>query len=117
MDLDPSLKFCSFCGDEGREDPPLFGGLGAFICGTCVADFARVLTGERESKAPPWERLTDVELLGHLWSIQQSAFQAEDFLVEWVDLARSRKLSWTSIGQALGIPRREAQERFSEGAR
>ena len=117
MDLDSSLKFCSFCGDEGRDDPPLFGGLGAFICGTCVADFASALSGQREPKAPPWERMSDPELLGHLWSIQQSAFQAEDFLVEWVDLARSRKLSWASIGQALGIPRGEAQERFSEGAR
>ena len=117
MDLDSTLKFCSFCGDEGREDPPLFGGLGAFICGRCVADFGSVLRGERETKPPPWEQMSDAEILGHLWSIQQSAFQAEDFLIEWVDLARSWKLSWTSIGQALGIPRGEAQERFSQGAR
>jgi hypothetical protein len=115
MDLDSTQKFCSFCGDEGRADPPLFGGLGAFICGTCVTDFGNVLTGDRPSKAPPWERMSDPELLGHLWSIQQSAFQAEDFLFECVDLARSRNLSWTSIGQALGIPRREAQERFTRG--
>jgi hypothetical protein len=117
MDLDPGLTFCSFCGDEGRADPPLFGGLGAYICKTCVGDFASVLAGGGEPKSPSWARMSDAELLGHLWSIQQTAFQAEDLLVECVHLARSRRLSWTSIGQALGIPRRDAQERFTEGAR
>ena len=113
MDLDPTKKFCSFCGDPGRVDPPLFGGLGAFICGSCVADFEKVLTRERDPKPPPWESMSDPELLGELWSIAQTGFQAEDFLAEWVDLVRSRGLSWTSIGQALGIPRHEAQERFT----
>jgi hypothetical protein len=115
MDLDSTLKFCSFCGDAGREEPQLFGGLGAFICAVCVADFNDVLTGDRAPRTPPWERMNDVEVLGQLWSIAQCAYQAEDFLCEWVDHARSRKLSWTSIGQALGIPRREAQERFAGG--
>jgi len=113
MDLDSTKKFCSFCGDPGREDPPLFGGLGAFICGGCVADFGALLAGDRAPKQPPWVGMSDPELLGQLWSIAQSAFQAEDFLAEWVGLARSRNLSWTEIGQALGVPRREAQERFA----
>lgn len=115
MDLDPSKKFCSFCGDQGTADGYLFGGLGAFICGTCVTDFGTVLSGDRPSKPPPWEGMSDAELLGQLWSIAQSAYQAEDFLCEWVELARERGLSWTSIGQALGIPRLEAQERFAQG--
>jgi hypothetical protein len=113
MDLDSTTKFCSFCGDLGREDPPLFGGHGAFICGVCVADFGALLVGDRAPRQPPWVGMSDAELLGQLWAIAQTGFQAEDFLAEWVGLARSRGLSWTSIGQALGIPRREAQERFA----
>ncbi|WP_051551605.1 ClpX C4-type zinc finger protein [Nocardioides sp. URHA0020] len=113
MDLDSTKKFCSFCGDPGRHETPLFGGLGAFICGPCVQHFHETVLGERLPKAPPWEAMSDAEVLGQLWAIAQTGFQAEDFLAEWVALARSRGGSWTAVAQALGIPRQDALDRFS----
>jgi len=116
MDLDPTRKFCSFCGNPGDVDPPLVGGLGAFICGDCVDHFAASLAARRLGGVPtppPWESMSDAELLGQLWSIAQTGFQVEDFLTEWVEMARTRKVSWAEIANALGIPRQEAQRRFA----
>jgi len=36
-------------------------------------------------------------------------------LGDWVQLARDRGLSWTEIGQALGVSRQAAWERFAKG--
>jgi hypothetical protein len=120
MNLDSSKKHCSFCGEPGSADPPLVGGLGAFICGVCVDDFAAGLAVDRPAsieREPAWDSMTDTDILSKLWLIAGTAFQAEDFLLEWVHLARSRNVSWIEIGKALGISRWEAQERFAPASR
>jgi hypothetical protein len=38
----------------------------------------------------------------------------QEFLTEWVELARSRKLSWAEIGKVLGTTRQSAWERFAQ---
>jgi hypothetical protein len=116
MDLDPTRRYCSFCGNAGTYDPPLVGGLGAFICGDCVDHYAASLAARRLGGVPtppPWESMSDAGLLEQLRSIAQTGFQVEDFLTEWVEMARSRKVSWSEIAKALGIPRQEAQRRFA----
>jgi hypothetical protein len=57
--------------------------------------------------------MSDAGLLEQLRSIAQTGFQVEDFLTEWVEMARKRKVSWAEIAKALGIPRQEAQHRFA----
>ena len=98
------------------------GGLGAFICGLCVEHYSRVFAAadaltvppeEHEMGAPPWERMTDVELLAQLPLISASNDQGSAFLVEWVDLCRMRGLSWAAIGKALGTTRQTVWERFA----
>ena len=116
MDLDPTKKFCSFCGNPGSVEPPLVGGLGAFICGDCVDHYAASLAAQRLGGVPtppPWESMSNAEMLGHLWSIAQTGFQVEDFLTEWVELTLSRGVTLTEVANALGIPRQKAQERFA----
>jgi hypothetical protein len=118
MDLDPTKKHCSFCGDQGRWDEPLVGGLGAFMCGDCVDYYAGVVEASRRTKEvrpPPWETMSDADILGKLPLIAQTGAQVDRFLVEWVQLARSRKLSWAEIGKALGVSRQAAWERFARG--
>ncbi|MEP9363250.1 ClpX C4-type zinc finger protein [Nocardioides sp. CN2-186] len=118
MDQDPTKKHCSFCGAQGSYDPPLFGGLGGFICGDCVVDFAAMVESARgrAHESLPWDSMSDPQLLGQLWLIAKTAMQAQDFLTEWVQLLRSRGTSWTEIGQALGISRQRAMARFAPQA-
>jgi hypothetical protein len=116
MDADSTKKSCSFCGEQGREDMPLVGGLGAFMCGDCLDYYSGVVAEFRrtgKNRPPPWETMSDADLLGKLALIVQTGAQVDRFLVEWVQLARSRKLSWAEIGKALGVSRQAAWERFS----
>jgi hypothetical protein len=116
VDRDPSKKHCSFCGEQGRSGEPLVGGLGAFMCGTCLDHHKGVVDAFRSTgrtDPPPWDTMSDPDILGKLDLIRQTGAQVDDFLVEWVQLARSRKLSWAEIGKALGISRQAAWERFA----
>ncbi len=111
-------RICSFCGLPGGPgtDLPLVGGLGAQICATCVEDFHTTLNDAdrvSEAKSFPWERMSDAEVLAVLPLILASAEQNAYFAQEWVDLLRSRKVSWAEIGRTLGVSRQAAWERFA----
>lgn len=109
-------KICSFCGMPGTRSRRLAGGLGAQICRQCVGeiqsafDTPRVLTGRSKSV---WNDMSDTELLEKLPLILQSAAQNVRFADDWVSLIRERGISWTHIGQALGVSRQAAWQRFS----
>lgn len=119
MDREASRKRCSFCGEQGSKDGrPLAGGLGAFICRSCAAYHHGVMSddarrNENHETAPPWERMSNTELLGTIPLISQTAAQVDEFLVEWVELTRSRGISWAEIGKAMGVSRQAAWERFA----
>jgi hypothetical protein len=121
VDVDVSRKRCSFCGEPGewgRRD--LAGGLGAFICGECAAYHHSVLSsrevieGQRREGTPPWTRMSNTELLAVIPMISRNAAQVDEFLVEWVELTRSRGISWAEIGKVMGVSRQAAWERFSQ---
>lgn len=108
---------CSFCGEHGADDRRLVGGLGALICLPCVERFhaLAVTPGSvPETQAPPWDAMSNAELLGQLPRILRTADQVDRFATEWVVLIRARGESWTAIGQALGVTRQAAWERFSK---
>ena len=115
-------RTCSFCGEPGGPgtDLRLVGGLGAQVCERCVDDFHELLHDEERWTAActtlPWERMTDAEVLATLPMILASAEQNLAFAHEWVDLLRSRNVSWAEIGRALGVSRQAAWERFARKA-
>jgi hypothetical protein len=115
-------RICSFCGEPGGPgtDLRLIGGLGSQVCERCVDDFHGILHDESQwtaARGPfPWERMDDAELLATLPQILASAEQNTAFAAEWVDLLRSRNISWAEIGRALGVSRQAAWERFSRRA-
>jgi ATP-dependent Clp protease ATP-binding subunit ClpX len=118
MSISREGRICSFCGAPGGPgtDLLLLGGLGAQICTTCIDDFhAIVHDGERvaEAKVFPWDTMSDAEVLATLPRILASAEQNASFAREWVDLLRERGISWAEIGNALGVSRQAAWERFS----
>lgn len=116
MDNNVERKACSFCGMQGRKGMRFAGGLGAMICESCVTHYHSVFASKQKAaKAarPPWESMSDAEILSTIPLISQTADQVADFLLEWVQLARSRKLSWAEIGKVMGISRQAAWERFA----
>ena len=118
MDFNPANKSCSFCGVQGTEKTKFAGGLGAMICADCLNFYHGVLASESRSKAitrPPWDEMSNADVLGKLPLIANTAAQVNDFLGEWVQLAKERGCSWTEIGNALGVSRQAAWERFAAG--
>ena len=117
MDNNVARKSCSFCGVRGKRGMKFGGGFGAMICEGCVEHYHEVFHStaktQREAKAP-WESMTDAEILANLPLIERTSDQVSEFLVEWVELARSRKISWAAIGKAFGVSRQAAWERFSQ---
>lgn len=116
MDNNVERKTCSFCGEQGRKGLRFAGGLGAMMCEGCVSHYHSVfLSSEKATQEakPPWESMSDAEILSTIPLISHTGEQVADFLVEWVELARSRKLSWAEIGRAMGISRQAAWERFA----
>ena len=107
---------CSFCLRPNTEVGTLVAGHGVYICDGCVALCAQIVQ-EKPPGVPlvaPWEH--DVPVDHILWSLPRVAAagaQVEDNLVHWVHKARSQGATWASIGEALGMTRQSAWERFS----
>lgn len=112
-------RSCSFCGERGGPGTSLrlVGGLGAQVCERCVDDFHAMLhdesTWETVQAQMPWDRMSDAELLATLPRILASAEQNSGFAHEWVDMLRTRNVSWAEIGRVLGVSRQAAWERFA----
>jgi hypothetical protein len=60
-----------------------------------------------------WEALPDEEMLSHIPRVAAHIDQAEADLRSWVQELRRRGVTWIRIGEALGITRQSAWERFS----
>lgn len=86
------------------------------ICRKCVGEIQQafdspgVLAAKTRSV---WDEMSDADLLEKLPLILQSAAQNDRFAQDWVDLIRSRDISWAHIGQVLGVSRQAAWQRFS----
>ena len=117
--LDPvaELARCSFCTKPDTEVDKLVAGPGVQICNECVALAASIIDGSLGSPARPrvpvWEPLTDGEMLSHIPRVAAHIDQAEADLRSWVQELRRRGVTWTKIGEALGVTRQSAWERFS----
>ena len=111
------LARCSFCGKPDTEVEKLVAGAGVHICNECVALAASVidgsLAGPARPRVPVWESLTDEEMLSHIPRVAAHIDQAEADLRSWVQELRRRGVTWARIGEALGITRQSAWERFS----
>ncbi len=110
---------CSFCLKSPGSVAKMIGGPGVFICNECVGLCNDILALESQPKpgddaVASWQqRLSDEELLAHLPKIAAAAEQVQRHLTAWVRQARERGITWTRIGEALGMTRQSAWERFS----
>ncbi|CAM4087421.1 ATP-dependent Clp protease ATP-binding subunit ClpX [Mycobacterium basiliense] len=112
--------WCSFCGKSNTEVDQLVAGPGVQICNDCVgiADaIMRKYRGKtRELRLPMWGSMTDQQMLSHIPRIAVVSKQVETDLRSWVQELRRREVTWSRIGEALGMTRQSAWERFSAEA-
>lgn len=88
-----------------------------YICNECV-DLAASIVAEYGGKPadlqlPVRDSLTDQQMLDRLPRVAAVADQVEADLRGWVQDLRGRGVTWARIGEALGITRQSAWERFS----
>jgi hypothetical protein len=110
------IAHCSFCGKPSTEVETLVSGPGVLICEGCVQLCVSVIEGKPAS-APhiaPWEHdLPLAQVLSNLRPVAAASAQVQQHLAAWVGKARSLGGTWSQIGEALGMTRQSAWERFS----
>lgn len=108
--------YCSFCLKSQHEVAKLIAGPGfIFICDECVGLCDDILADRplRSKKGPGLDDIPSERLLVQLKPIEQTLQGKGNQLQAVVEALRKREVSWAAIGEALGISRQSAWERFS----
>ena len=114
---------CSFCGKSQSKVLQIIAGPNAFICNECVGECNRIIAappdGPERRVRPAVQSLEELEsmsterLFGWL-KIEAAVFEnAGNGLHSTVAVLRKREVPWAVIGEALGISRQAAWDRFS----
>jgi ClpX C4-type zinc finger len=104
---------CSFCNKDKATVSKLVAGPGVYICNECVGLCNLIIADEPAGSFAAWDERPDDELLAGLAKIQAVVAQADAAVHDHVDVLRSRGITWTRIGEALGVSKQAAWERFS----
>ncbi|MCZ7535078.1 MAG: hypothetical protein M5T61_03410 [Acidimicrobiia bacterium] len=107
------LLYCTFCRRDSETVAKLIAGPGIYICDACVATCNSILDGEPVVSFPGWASLTDGELLASLQPAAAAVAGVEETVREQVAVLRERSVTWARIGDALGVSRQAAWERYS----
>jgi len=103
---------CSFCLKDKDSVAKLVAGLGVYICNECVELCTLIIAdapAAPASKVGGWDEQPD-----DLGSRRQAVVsQVGAALHNHVDMLRARGVSWTRVGEALGVSKQAAWERFS----
>ena len=118
--LNPTLH-CSFCGKTQHDVAKLIAGPAVFICNECVAICNQYIDAPVDAPKPKTAipSIQDLESLSNerliRWLTTEAALHEHTAtgLQSIVDVLREREVSWAVIGQALGISRQAAWDRFS----
>jgi ATP-dependent Clp protease ATP-binding subunit ClpX len=102
---------CSFCLRSADEVDRLVGGPAVHICDVCVQQCNRILA-DPSIPFPTMRGSADEEVLRRLGPAADRVASAEAGLHGLVRLLRDRQVSWARIGEALGVSRQAAWERF-----
>ena len=125
----PEGLCCSFCTKSHFDVLKLVAGPGVFICNECIDLCNQIIAEEAErssgspddaagsSEAPTalraWDGLSDDDLLGEMVRAHAAHQNVDRAVKRHVAVLRERGVSWARIGEALGMTRQSAWERFS----
>ncbi len=104
---------CSFCSKDKTAAAKLIAGPGVYICNECVELCSHILAEELVPQLGGAGERPDDELLASLARVQALVSQVDAAVHDHVDALRARGISWTRIGEALGVSKQAAWERFS----
>ena len=128
----PQALCCSFCTKTQLDVAKLIAGPGVFICNECIDLCKQIITdelkaadrtatkggGSTEVEVPPvlkvWDGLADEELLKEMARAHAAHQNVDRAVKRHVEALRERGVSWARIGEALGMTRQSAWERFSD---
>jgi hypothetical protein len=109
------MLYCSFCRKSDEQVTKLIAGPSVFICDGCVELCNRIIGGKPVPAFPGFDALKTDDLLKTLVPAAAQLRTSEDVLRQHVATLRKRDVTWTRIGEALGVSRQAAWERFSQG--
>jgi ATP-dependent Clp protease ATP-binding subunit ClpX len=110
---------CSFCLKSQHEVAKLIAGPGGiFICDECVGLCNGIIAGTWQPSSGDADRfkigaIATETLLARLKPIELTLQGMGNQLQTVVEELRGREVSWARIGEALGVSRQSAWERFS----
>jgi hypothetical protein len=108
------LLRCTFCGKSQFEVRKLISGPSVFICDECVGLCVKICEDDNVPTEIGNPRLIPTETL--LLLLKYAAARDEQLrtaLHQMVDVLRRRGISWAIVGEALGVSRQAAWDRFS----
>lgn len=112
MSKHTEVLYCSFCRKDQHSVEKLVAGPGVYICDACIELCNRVVAGREIKDFPGWDEMSDETLLATLVPSLGLVDSARDTLQNHIDMLRARGISWGRIGEALGVSRQAAWERF-----
>ena len=116
-----AVLHCSFCGKSQHAVKKLIAGPAVFICDECVAECNKWIDAPPDAARgktqahtlQDLESFSDERLLRWLKTEATLNEHTATGLQNTVDILRGREVSWAVIGDALGISRQAAWDRFS----
>jgi ATP-dependent Clp protease ATP-binding subunit ClpX len=109
----PVLR-CSFCGKDQHSVKKLVAGPGVYICDECVELCNQIIADELGRPAfNDLEQRSDDQLVELMVHIHRSHDGIDLTVQHVVAELRGRGVTWARIGEALGMTRQSAWERFS----
>ena len=114
---DKAPLHCSFCLKSQHEVAKLIAGPGhIFICDECVA-LCEAIVADKPVKVDEAKyklgNIPSETLLARLKPVEHTIQGMAKSLESMVEELRGREISWARIGEALGVSRQSAWERFS----
>ena len=113
------IACCSFCFKPNTEIERLVAGPAVYVCNECVDLCCQIIAATPEgpvtgARLMPWGHAQTMEAaLAHLPNVARAQAQVEESLLGWVLQARRLGATWAQVGDALGITRQSAWERFA----
>ncbi|HTV10234.1 MAG TPA: ClpX C4-type zinc finger protein [Acidimicrobiales bacterium] len=122
---------CSFCAKSQFDVVKLVAGPGVLICNECIELCNQIIAEEAARKPSPadaserrprshvpptlkaWDGLSDDDLLAEMVRAHAAHENVDRAVSRHVGALRARGISWARIGEALGMTRQSAWERFS----
>jgi hypothetical protein len=105
-------KRCSFCGRDDSDVERLIAGPAVFICDRCVRRAEQILLDDAARTINDPDDQTDEQLLETMLRLHRSREDVEQAVARYVHELRKRDMTWSRIGEALGISRQSAWERY-----